>query len=210
MVQTLQDYLEPGQPIFVINEDGLLFPYQLQERDLSGESSAINHKTPELFRSCLERIPGEPFNPRDFNRTSRDYISHLDMTRDLSERFTTSTQRQIYPIIRVAAEVAREIHGEPVPEERKWGNMNDEEREKELSSLPPERKRNYAFITLRDIMLAAQSDAIGQRQRAGVSSRTVCLYELIFNVDGYPRINVYLKKPEPSGEEVIREEDNLI
>lgn len=74
--------------------------------------------------------------------------------------------------------------------------MTPEEREKELNGLPPEPKRDYAFLTLRNIMLAAQSDAIGHRQKLGADSKTLCLYEILFLQQGLG-INIYLKKPVP-------------
>lgn len=130
MKQTLKDYLEAGQPILVLEEQGKLVPYQLTTQSLSGESSAINHRTPELFRKCLERLAEQGFNPDEFCKTFKPQITQPNLTLSVSEILTTTPQRDVYPIARIAAEIAREIHGEPVPKEKKMGKYDSRRKRK--------------------------------------------------------------------------------
>lgn len=193
MTQTLQKYLETGEPILVLTENGLLVLYELEKRDLSGASSGIGHQTQGLFRSCLARIEGEPFNPNDFIKISKDRIFHLGLTQSISE-LKTLPRIQRYLFHRMGLELACEISGEEFPL-KPLKDLEEWEFQKEFERLPPEKKTDWAFQTLKDIRMAAQSDVIGERQRMpGKDFNTPALYEVRFDRGVYPGLDIYIKK----------------
>ena len=194
MTQSLQRYLETGQPILVKTENNLLVPYELVEKDLTGESSIINHNTPRLFNSCLERIAGNPFSPQDFVKTTFNYINHLGVHTRFTNILSEESEEQRY--LRISGRYHRELdHEEGIgPYIKKWADMTQFEREEEMK-IHPLKKIDFAWRVLSDIRLAAQSDINAARQKHNLSDKTVALYEIHFTPgNNYPILDVYLKR----------------
>ena len=194
MTQSLEKYIESGEPILVLTENNLLVPYELEERDLTGKSSAINHQTPNLFRSCLVRIPGEPFNPNDFIKISKDRIYHLGLNQWFDEKVVNLPRATKYIYQRFAAEVACEITGDDIPF-KKFSDLTSEELKQEIANLPPETRIDLAFQTLKNLCYGAKDDILGEIERNyGGDYRRTSLYEIIFDRGINPGVDIYMKK----------------
>ncbi len=195
MVQSLETYLRIGQPIQVITEDGFLAPYEIQKRDLVGRSSGFGPQTEKTYTDCLERIPGELFNPSDFKKKSQKGIFHLGLNMDFMEKVVLSSVEQDYIYTRLAAEMGSEMRGEPNPFGENWAELEDWQRQTILNKLPP-RKVSITWETMKSIRFACQSDCIGLRQRTPwANENTPTLYEIKFNPSGELGLDIYLKRP---------------
>lgn len=194
MTQTIEKYLEIGQPILVVSENNWLVPYELQKTNLIGKSSGITHRTPQLFRDCLERITCKPFNSTEFDKITREGIFHLDLHLDFDEKVYAIPDEKFYLYKRLASEVACEMTGEKFPL-KKISELPPEELDAEIKNMP-KRNIDLAWQTIHSIQLAAQSDAIGERQRRCENDwSVVTLYEIKFSPEKVnPAIDIYLQK----------------
>jgi len=221
VAQSLETYLRTGEPIQVVSQEGLLVPYEIQKKDTVGGCSGIGPRTEKTYKDYLERIPGEPFNPSDFEKKHQDRIIHLGCTLNFMEKVILLDPKEQYVLGRLAAEAVTDMKEKAKPIERLMEGLSEEEYVKFISFIPPQKrwfdlsvqeqeeilsqipsvKHNYSWETVKSIKYACSSDCIGLRQRTHWATElTTALYEIIFSPKGIDGVDIYLRKPKTKEE----------
>jgi hypothetical protein len=131
MLDILDNLLAEGIPVLVQTENQLIVPYIFQSKDLRGHSSAINHLTEELFKSCLVRISSEQLNYENFFIERRKEIMHLGDTLYHNEVLLSFNEEDRYLLStgRIHKELDYEKSGGPNII-KKWRNMTPFEKKR--------------------------------------------------------------------------------